>query len=147
MWNTNFPLWQEGSWSEKVRIWPVDKQSKTVPNLVQNAWEARLPLLTGVAEGTAGKLPLKKKGIAISRGGVLLTAFGENPDGKGTILRLWEQGGSSAAVQVTLPKEALFTQATPVNLRGEVIGKSIKIINGSFAFDLKAYAPVSFVLN
>jgi hypothetical protein len=37
MWNTNFALWQDGSWSEKVRIWPVDKHTTTVSNLVQHS--------------------------------------------------------------------------------------------------------------
>jgi alpha-mannosidase len=147
MWNTNFPLWQEGSWSERVRVWPVDKQSATVSNLVQNAWEARLPLLTGVSEGTAGKLSLKKEGIALSRGNILVTAFGENPDGKGTILRLWEQAGRSGAVTVILPKEAKYTKATAVNLRGELMGKAVKITEGKFVFDLKGYAPASFILD
>jgi alpha-mannosidase len=78
---------------------------------------------------------------------VLVAAFGENPDGKGTVLRLWEQGGITGNVAVTLPKGATYTKATPVNLRGEVIGKPIKIISGKLIFRLKAYAPVSFILD
>ena len=50
MWNTNFPLWQDGSWCERVRFWPTS-------DLVVPAWEARVPLLAAVAEGPAGKLP------------------------------------------------------------------------------------------
>lgn len=146
MWNTNFPLWQEGTWSEKVRIWAVDKQTSTVPNLVQNSWEARLPLLTGIAEGEAGKLAGKKDGLAISRGSVLVTAFGENPDGNGTVLRLWEQGGLSGNVTVTLPKGSAYTKATPVNLRGEVKGKQLSVSNSKLTFPLNRYAPASFIL-
>lgn len=146
MWNTNFPLWQEGSWSERVRIWPVAKQTQTVPNLVQNSWEARLPLLTGVSEGTVGKLPIKKEGIALSRRSILVTAFGENPDGNGTVLRLWEQGGTSGNLTVRLPKGSKYTKATAVNLRGEPMGKSFRIIEDKFVVDLKAYAPASYIL-
>jgi hypothetical protein len=147
MWNTNFPLWQEGSWSERVRIWAIDKHTQTVPNLIQNAWEARVPLLTGIAVGSAGKLSTKKNGISISRTGVLVTAFGENPDGKGTILRLWEQGGSSGSVTITLPKGSNYTKAIPVDLRGEKIGEPVKLINGKLSLELHAYAPASFILN
>ena len=146
MWNTNFPLWQEGSWSERVRIWAIDKHTQTVPKLIQNAWEARVPLLTGIAVGSTGKLPSKKNGIFISRTDVLITAFGENPDGKGTILRLWEQGGSSGIVTITLPKGSNYTKATPVDLRGEKIGEPVKLTDSKLSFHLHAYAPASFIL-
>lgn len=146
MWNTNFPLWQEGTWSEKVRIWAVDKNTETVPNLIKNSWEARLPLLTGIADGGAGKLPVKKEGISISQTGVLITAFGENTDGKDTILRLWEQGGISGNITVTFPKESTYTKATAVNLRGEIIGKPVNIIANKLNLYINAYAPTSFVL-
>ncbi|ARS38396.1 hypothetical protein CA265_01300 [Sphingobacteriaceae bacterium GW460-11-11-14-LB5] len=146
MWNTNFPLWQEGSWTERVRIWAIDQHTPTVPNLTRNSWEARLPLLTGVASGEAGKLPLKNQGITISRASVLVTAFGENPDGKGTLLRLWEQGGISGNVIVTLPNRSNYTSAIPVNLRGEITGKPIPVKGGRLTFPLKAYAPASFIL-
>ncbi|SMC78535.1 glycoside hydrolase family 38 N-terminal domain-containing protein [Pedobacter nyackensis] len=146
MWNTNFPLWQEGTWSERVRIWAVDKHAATVPNLTQNSWEARLPLLTGIAEGEAGKLSVKKNGISTSRLNVLVTAFGENPDGKGIILRLWEQGGISGNMTVRLPTGSIYTKATPINLRGEVIGKPISVSNNKLTFFLNAFAPVSFVM-
>jgi hypothetical protein len=82
----------------------------------------------------------------LSRKGIALTAFGTNPDGQGTILRVWEQGGISSTVEVTLPAGSQFSTATPVNLRGEQTGKAMKINNGRFSFNLRAYAPVSFVL-
>ncbi|MCO5946554.1 hypothetical protein [Mucilaginibacter flavidus] len=147
MWNTNFPLWQDGSWSERVRIWPIDKQAPTALNLIENSWEARVPLLTGIAEGAAGNAPAKNTGISLSRKGVLITAFGENPDGKGTVLRLWEQGGVSSNITVTLPKGSAYTKVIPVNLRGEKIGKQVSAAGGRFFFRLKAYAPASFVLD
>ena len=147
MWNTNFPLWQEGSWSEKVRIWPIDKNTETIANLSEKSWEGRVPLLTGVSDGKAGQLPAKNEGISISRKGVLITAFGKNPDGKGTVLRLWEQNGISDKIVVKLPRTSVYTKATPVNLRGETIGKSINIVGGKLLFELKAYAPASFILS
>ena len=146
MWNTNFPLWQEGSWSERVRLWAIDKNTQTVPNLIQNAWETRVPLLTGIAEGTAGTLPIKKNGLSVSRSGVLVTAFGENPDGEGTILRLWEQGGISGNCTVRLPEEISVKAVQPIDLRGNLIGKKIEVKNSVFDFNLNKYAPASFLL-
>jgi Alpha-mannosidase len=146
MWNTNFPLWQEGSWTERVRIWSKSINEQTVANLTKRSWEARLPLLIGAADGKAGKLNVKKQGLAISRDGVLVTAFGANPDGDGTVIRLWEQAGITGKIEVTLPQEARFTAAMPVNLRGEKIGEPIRIVKGKLLFDLRAYSPASFVL-
>jgi hypothetical protein len=83
----------------------------------------------------------------VSRKGVLVTAFGVDPDGnKGTLLRLWEQGGVTGRVSVTLPAGKTFSEATPVNLRGEVTGNPIKITGNRFRFHLGAYAPASFIL-
>lgn len=146
MWNTNFRLWQDGSWSESVRIWPVDKGAATVPNLVQHSWETRVPLLTAVANGEAGKLPAKQSGIAVSRTGILITAFGENPDGNGTILRLWEQAGISGNCKVTFNDQKTIKSVIPIDLRGNKAGPAIAVKNGSFAFQLDKYSPASFQL-
>ncbi|HLZ88928.1 MAG TPA: hypothetical protein VKQ52_16850 [Puia sp.] len=63
-----------------------------------------------------------------------------------TLLRLWEQGGISGNVTVTLPNGSTHGKATPVNLRGEITGPPIRIEKGKFTFLLRAYAPASFVL-
>jgi len=146
MWNTNFPLWQDGSWTERVRIWAKPENEQTVLNLTKNSWEARLPLLVGFANNDAGKLENKKQGLTLSREGILLTAFGENPDGEGTILRLWEQAGISGKCTVKLSVGMKIASVQPVNLRGEKQGNPIKVNNGEFSFDLKKYAPASFVM-
>ena len=138
-WHTNFPEWQRGSWTSRVCLWPT--ADLTVPS-----WEARLPLLAAVADGPAGKLPKTREGLSVSRPGTLVTAFGQNPDGAGTVLRVWEQNGVGGDLTVTLPSDSKFTTATPVNLRGEIAGKSMKIKRGKLKFDLKAYAPASFIL-
>jgi len=145
MWNTNFALWQEGSWSESVRIWPVNKGMQTVANLTQYGWETRLPLLTGVAEGKAGKLPASKAGISLSRSGILITAFGKNPDGDGTILRLWEQAGNKGSCTVTLPADHPFKTARLCNLRGEPLSKEFNVKH-TIEVNIKAYEPVSILL-
>ena len=91
-WNTNFRFWQEGSWSERVKFWPLSKGANSAENLAINSWEARLPLLVATAKGPAGTLPVSQTGLSLSRPGVLVTAFGDDPDGNpGTLLRVWEQ--------------------------------------------------------
>lgn len=147
MWNTNFPLWQEGALTERVRIWTKSKAEPTVANLTAKSWEARLPLLVGSAEGQAGTLINKNSGLSISREGVLVTAFGKNPDGAGAILRLWEQAGISGKCTIKLPIGFQAISAQPVNLRGEKLGNSIAVINGEFTIDLKKYTPASFVFH
>ena len=111
------------------------------------SWEARLPLLVATAKGPAGTLPVSQTGLTLSRPGVLVTAFGDDPDGNpGTLLRVWEQTGKSGDLVVTLPDGLKATQATPVNLRGERTGTSIPIKDGKLNFDLPAFAPASFIL-
>jgi alpha-mannosidase len=39
-----------------------------------------------------------------------------------------------------------FATATPVNLRGEKTGKTLKIKRDKFKFELGAYAPASYIL-
>jgi hypothetical protein len=73
-----------------------------------------------------------------------VTAFGANPDGEGTLLRLWEQAGVSGDLTVTLPGR--FTTAQPVNLRGEKLGESVQVKDGKLSLVLGKYAPASFIL-
>ena len=143
-WNTNFPEWQGGSWTSRVRLWPTAKNASVADALTVPSWEARLPLLAAAANGPAGKLPQTQTGLTLSRKGVLLTAFGANPDGAGTVLRVWEQGGVSGEITATLPGN--FRRATPVNLRGEKLGEPVPIKDCILTFPLKAYAPASFIL-
>jgi hypothetical protein len=138
-WHTNFPEWVDGSWTSCVRFWPT-------ADLVVPSWEARLPLLAVVAAGPAGKLPKTQTGLRVSRPGVLVTAFGQNPDGDGTVLRVWEQTGTSGELTVTFPTGVKFTTATPATLRGEKTGGPLKIRRGQLAFNLHAYSPASFLL-
>src|SRR6218665_1878140 len=143
MWNTNFRLWQEGSWSERVRIWQSPKEINQ--SLAVKSWEARLPLMAVRAENKDGKWPAVKAGISVSRQGVLMTAFGKNDDHK-MRLRLWEQSGVSGKVTVTFPKEMKYKTAQPVTLRDEATGNAIKIQDHKLQIDLHRYSPASFVL-
>jgi hypothetical protein len=138
-WNTNFPLWQEGSWRERVRFWPTG-------DLAMPGWAARVPMLSATASGSAGTLPPTQGGLSVSRPGVLVTAFGTNPDGPGTLLRVWEQTGASGELIVTFPAGAGFKTASPVDLRGERTGVAVPIREGKLTLNLRAFAPASYVL-
>ncbi|MEI6177437.1 MAG: hypothetical protein WCS43_11145 [Verrucomicrobiota bacterium] len=146
IWGTNFQQWIEGSWSSRVRIWALSDGASAATALITHGWDARTPCLTGGADGTAGSLPVLGHGIELSRDGILVTAFGANPDGKGVVLRLWEQAGVSGRVTVKLPQGMKASRITPVNLRGERIGKSEPTEPDGFAADLKAFAPAGFLL-
>jgi alpha-mannosidase len=86
-------------------------------------------------------------GLTVSRPGVLVTAFGADPDGvhNGTLLRVWEQAGKSGELTVTLPGK--YLSAAPVNLRGEPTGTPLAIRSGRLTLDLPAFAPASFILS
>ena len=146
-WRTNFPSWIGNGqrMSARVRIWTYDKFN-TESSLYTPAMEARVPLLAAGSRVQNGKLPVAQSGVSLSRKGVALTAFGPNPDGEGTILRVWEQGGITGNLEVTLPAGSKFSSAVPVNLRGEKCNEPVKITDGKISFYLHAYAPVSFIL-
>jgi hypothetical protein len=109
--------------------------------------EARLPLAAARSTAQPGKLPPTQAGITLSRKGVAVTAFGPNPDGPGTLLRVWEQGGASGQITVTLPAGTAFQTATPVTLRGEKTGEPLQIEDRKLTFTLRAYAPASYLLS
>ncbi len=104
-WSTNFTEWIEGSWSARMYVWAIDR-FENGGSVVVPSEELRVPLRALIAEGPAGKLPVMNSGISLSRKGVLVTAFGKNPDGRGTLLRLWEQTGNAGTCKVTLPSTA-----------------------------------------
>jgi hypothetical protein len=136
MWNTNYRLWQDGSWTSRVRFWPGR-------DLARRSWEARVPLLVGYGR-EGGRLPAQRTGLSVSRPGVLVTAYGGNPDGAGTLLRLWDQSGVTGPLTVTLPR--VYASATPVTLRGEPDGRQIPLAGRRLSLSLHAYAPASFIL-
>ena len=144
-WNTNFPEWQDGTWSSRVRLW-LTRGGAVGANLTVPSWEARLPLLAAAADGPGGKLPKTQAGLGLSRSGILVTAFGQNPDGAGMLLRLWEQAGQSGNCTVRLPAELMARTAQPVNLRGQPEGQSIPVKSREFTAAVRAYAPASFFL-
>ncbi|MES2775075.1 MAG: hypothetical protein V4722_12880 [Bacteroidota bacterium] len=148
MWNTNFPLWQEGSWTERVRFWPIAKNVNATENLAVQSWEARLPLQAILVDNATGKLPVTKEGLSVSRKGILVTAFGSDTNGnKGTLLRVWEQAGISSGITIKLPSDMRVKKAFAVNLRGEKLPvPAIKINNNQLSFLIRQFAPASFII-
>jgi hypothetical protein len=145
-WNTNFRLWNRGTWTSRVRLWAIGRYAAE-PSIITPSLEARYPLLAAMADGAPGALPPNRYGLELSRKGILVTAFGSNLDGPGTVLRLWEQAGKSGTVRVRLPEGTTIKQVQPVDLRGRPIGKPIAVKDGSFKVQVGAFAPVSVVLN
>jgi len=144
-WDTNFPLWQDGSWNSRVRLWVV-RGGNAEKNIITPSWEARLPLVAACGNGPRGQLPVEGTGLKLSRRGVLVTLFGPDSYSDKTLLRVWEQAGNSGSLTVSLPADFAATRAMPVNLRGEPAGEAVKIRNGGFTFKLGAFAPASFRL-
>jgi len=145
-WQTNFRNWTGGGILSRVRLWTFNR-FQSEPALYTPAMEARVPLRVARSQQPAGHLPVSQAGLTLSRKGVMVTAFGEDPDGNsGTVLRLWEQGGAGGPLAVTLPAGLKAVKAQPVNLRGEKAGQPVPIQDGRLTFTLPAYAPASFIL-
>lgn len=145
-WDTNYPTWNGGDWSASVRLWSISSADYE-KSLVTPSKEVRSPLLGAYSEVKDGTAITTKEGVALSKKGIEVTAFGPNIDGDGTILRLWEQSGKDQSVTVTLPKELKATKVVPVDLRGQKIGKAIKVTNNQFTVNIGKNAPYSVQLD
>lgn len=145
IWGTNFQQWIGGSWASRVRIWSVAGKGAEA-DLITPAWEARTPCVAAIFDGPAGKLPLVQSGLELSRKGVLVTAFGPNPDGEGTLLRLWEQAGQDGLCKVKLPEPLRTRTARPCDLRGRPIEGGVASRDGWLEVPLTRFAPTSILL-
>ena len=82
-----------------------------------------------------------------SRPGVAVTAFGPNPDGAGTLLRLWELAGLGSSCQVRLPAGMSAGTIQRVDLWGRPDGPAATARDGSLMIEMKPFAPVSLVIS
>jgi hypothetical protein len=144
-WSTNFTEWIEGSWSVKFYIWAIDDFNPE-KDLITPAEELRVPLLAGFASNGNASIPSYAKGIEVSMKGVLVTAFGKNPNGDGMILRLWEQAGNSGNCIVSLPDCLNGREVIPVNLRGEENGRAFKVTDGKISIEVSSFKPYTFII-
>ena len=144
-WTTNFRFWNEGTWTMRVRLWAFDG-FRAESALITPSFEARYPLLAAACDGQAGTLPSVRRGLDLSTRGVLVTAFGPNPDGPGTVLRLWECAGEGGPCEVRLPVAMDVGEIQPVGLRGEPTGTPLPVKEHAFTVRLNAFAPASFII-
>lgn len=144
-WATNFDQWCDGTWTSRVRLW-LTEGTEDDASLVTSAWEARSPLLAALAGGEPGKLEPMAAGLTLSRPGVLVSTFGHNPDGEGTLLRVWEQTGQGGNCRITLPKGAAFTHVRACDLRGQWKNEAVPIQEGTFDANVPRFGPASYVL-
>jgi hypothetical protein len=144
-WNTNFRSFWSGDLSARVRLWPIAKFDPE-KDLVTPSEETLAPMLTGLCNFKPGPLPPGAEGVRLSRKGIAVSALGPNPDGAGTLLRLWELAGQPGDVTVTLPSNLNAESAQPVNLRGVPQGGPVTIRDHKFVLPLGAFAPASFRL-
>jgi len=144
--NTNFRLWNSGTWTTRVRLWAFARYDPEA-TLITPSLEARNNLLGVFADGAGGSLPSSQRGLELSRSGVAVTALSLNPEGNSTLLRLWELAGQSGKLMVKLPPGAKAVSAQPVDLRGRPNGAPMAIQGGAFGFFVKGFAPATFQLN
>jgi hypothetical protein len=145
-WSTNFTEWIEGSWNARVFLWFIDDYDAE-KSLVTPALEQRHPLVATAGTGKGGTLPVVQSGLSLSDKGLLVTAFGPNPDGEGTIVRIWEKSGKTGKLTITLPAGTHFTTAQPCNLRGIKAGSPISISDNKIELSYQSYQPISLILN
>ncbi len=145
-WSTNFTEWIEGSWNTRFYLWSIQGYENE-KDLITPSEEARMPLKAAFAGGSNGNLPASNQGITLSKKGIMLTSFGQNINGEGTLLRIWEQAGNQGECIISLPENFDTEYAQPVNLRGIPSGDRIKISDNSFIINVHAYKPYSFILN
>jgi hypothetical protein len=144
-WTTNFRLWNSGTWTARVRLWAVSRASNEAA-LITPSLEARYPLQARWVWARSGALPAAQGGLGLSRKGVLVTAFGANPDGDGLVLRLWELAGQTGTCRVRLPAGLSNATIQPVDLRGSALGEPRSVTGREFEVLLLAFAPASFVI-
>ena len=144
-WATNFREWWGGELTSTVRLWAFDNYDAE-STLVTPAMEARTSMLVARSSAKPGKLPLTQAGVTISRKGINVTSFGDNPDGEGIVLRLWEQSGNGGQCSITLPAGIEVASVQPVDLRGRASGNPISVSGRTFTVDIGAFEPASFII-
>jgi alpha-mannosidase len=144
-WNTNFRSFWQGDLTVRARLWTIDRYAPE-KNLTTPLTETLTPLLAGACNYGTGALPSTASGVSLSRKGVLLTAFGPNPDGQGTLLRVWEDAGQSGPLTIALPRQMRVRDVQPIDLRGRPVGQPLPAVDGGFTFELRAFQPASFLM-
>lgn len=164
VYSTNFRQWIEGSWSSRVRLWVAGAAEDGDESLIGSSWEARVSCLAATSDAGPGRLPAVAAGLTLTKAGsaadvggtgsqaapgrgLIVTAFGRNPYGDGTLLRFWEQSGDSGEYVIQLPTGMKAGSARLCNLRGEISGPPLAVSpQGTFRLAIKPMAPTSVLL-
>lgn len=141
-WTTNFRLWNEGTWTSRVRLWSLDEKAID-QSLTVGALESRYPLQAAAASDSTGALPAIGQGVRVSQPGVLVTAFGRNVDGDGVLLRLWELAGYGGPCVLQLPEPLAKRPMQPVDLRGQPSAAPPHTAAAQHTLPLSPFAPLS----
>jgi hypothetical protein len=146
-WNTNFRLWNEGTWRQSVRVWTFPQYDPET-SLIRPALEARFPMVgrSAAESRKPGNQPSEARGLRLSRRHVLVTSFGVDPGTQKPMLRLWEQAGKDGSCMITLPKGLAVRAVRPCDLRGRPVGEPIAVEEGSFQVDIRHNAPLNLEL-
>ena len=160
VYSTNFAQWIDGSWSSRVRLWPIDRRESTavVADRQLVGGPRRMPgrrigRRAGQAAAAGDRPGRREAGVPRSRSrvmagpssrGPLVTAFGPNPYGEGTLLRFWEQAGDGGALAVHLPRGMNVGTAQPCDLRGQPTGSPITVSDGVFNATDPVHGPGKF---
>ncbi len=145
-WTTNFRLWNQGDISASFVLWTFDEYDNESSLITPSLEALALNNLIPFSDDT---LKAGVRGVAISRKGIYVSAFGLDPDTDKLMLRFWEMAGQGAddpAVTVSLPDGLNAKQATPCDLRGRPIAAAIPVQDGAFRVDVTPYAPVNLML-
>lgn len=146
-WNTNFRLWNEGTWKQTVRLWTFEEYDPT-ESLIRPALEARFPMVGKTAPEfeRPGKQPARATGLQLSRQDVLVTSFGIDAHTEKLMLRLWEQAGKDGPCVITLPEGLDVSAAQPCDLRGRPLGKPLPVDGNRLKVDIGHNAPLNLEL-
>lgn len=149
IWHTNFRNWWGGTLKSRVRVWPIAKYDAE-SSLITPAMEARVPMTVAVRtadmEAPKAAIPAQANGVALSRKGILCTAFYASAQQGGTVMRLWEIAGNDGPCTITLPAGMKATTAQPTDLRGVPVGEAIPVENGRVTIPVPHFAPVTLLL-
>ncbi|MFV2065610.1 MAG: hypothetical protein ACC645_01420 [Pirellulales bacterium] len=146
-WNTNFRLWNEGTWRQTVRLWTFE-QYDPERSLIRPALEARFPMVGKTTPDfqKRGNQPPEATGLQLSRRNVLVTSFGVDPGTQKLMLRLWEQAGKDGPCVITLPNGLAVQAVQPCDLRGRPVGDPLAVEAGRLQVDIRHNAPLNLEL-
>ncbi len=104
---------------------------------VEHGYEFNYPMLAEQVAPHAGSLPATHSFVQVSQPNVILTAVKKAEDSDALILHLYEYGGQTGEVKVTLPPGA--TQARLTNLMEKEDGAELRIADGAAMVPVHPY--------